>query len=136
MKRLLLPLLFLIFYSCKTYYISPASFKEQITGTVPFHLKNEGTSYLATKMEAIQCRDKNGQDIMLQNTPSVEARFIEKNGKKRTFYFNTVAFQNDTIFGGKSMLIPGLLSSIPFDSLSKIEIQKGGKQFRNGGTEY
>lgn len=136
MKKLLIPLLFLVFYSCKTYYISPASFKEQITSTVPFRLKNEGTSYLATKMEAIQCVDKNGHDVMLQNTPSVEVRFIEKNGKKKTFYFNTVAFQNDTIFGGKSMLIPGLTSSMPFDSLSKIEIQKGGKQFKNKGSEY
>lgn len=127
MKRSLWILFLLALASCKTYYITPDSFKAQITSTTPFNLKDQPVSYLATKIKQIQCTDKKGNEIFLENSPSVEMKVIKKDGKTAIFYFNTVIFQDNTLRGSKSIFLPGITATIPLDSIAKIEVQNGGK---------
>lgn len=123
--------------SCSTYTITPEQFKEQFTAagtgmdTVrvnnPLFPSNKIT-YRANRLQTITVLDKQGLITYLDNSPSLEMRVTQKNGKKRTMYFDTVELRNDTLYGNGSRLI-GAARQIPFDSIVKIEIQEGGKKF-------
>jgi hypothetical protein len=56
-------------------------------------------------------------------------RITHINGKKYLFYFDTIILENDTLKGSRSRFIPNLTRKIPFDSIAKIEVQEGGKNY-------
>lgn len=140
-SKLLIVLLFFLFYSCKTYTITPDSFKEQILKVNPLSMKPDADSkvkvglskitftYKSNGINYIKVIDKKGEKDLIQNSPSIEMRITLKNNKKHHFYFDTVYLQNDTLFGGKSRFIPNIITKIPFEEIQKIEIQDGGKKF-------
>lgn len=123
--------------SCKTYLIPIESFEHQFAGIDSTSLREvriEGATYdtyLANPIEKIDCFDKQGNHFQLDNSPAIEIRFTygEKN-KKITFYFDRVIKEDTLIIGGQSRFIPSLIKAIPFNSVSKIEIQNGGKNFK------
>lgn len=127
------------FYSCKTYTITPENLREQLSDTNSSTLKkvkinnplNYGNlTYEANQVKKIQVINKKGTQETLENSPALEMRVTLKNKKRYHFYFDTVVIQNDTLSGGRSRFISGLKRKIPFDSIQKIEIQDGGKNFK------
>ena len=113
------------------------SFEQQFTGIDSTSLREvrivgvAHDTYLANPIEKIECLDKQGNSVKLDNSPAIEIRFTygEKN-KKTIFYFDRVIKEDTLIIGGQSRFIPSLTKVIPFDSVSKIEIQNGGKNFK------
>lgn len=128
----------MILFSCKTYTISKASFKSQFTKTKemkdkevvinnPLFLGN--ITYVANDIKSLNVIDKEGKNVNIPNTPSLEMRITHKNGTKYHFYFDTITLENNVLKGSRSRFMPNLTRSIPFDSIAKIEVQEGGKDF-------
>ena len=110
---LTLDLLFL--NSCTTYYISVNSFKEQFKDGL-----------ITAKTKTINCIDKTGNPISLTNTHNLEIRFTYGEKNKRTvFYFDSMFVNDSTVTGSESIFIKSLKKIILFDSITKIELQKG-----------
>jgi len=55
--------------------------------------------YPANQIRSIECVDKEGNFILLQNSPSMEIRFTDKNNKKTAFYFDGVYLTDTLIIG-------------------------------------
>ncbi len=123
--------------SCKSYYISVESFKEQfaeIDSTVFKFVKTRGPAgdiveYRANPIEYIKCIDKDNNQIELKNSPSIEIRFTEKNKKRTVFYFDLVFLQDTMIIGDISRFIY-YQKSISINNIKLIEIQDGHKNFK------
>ncbi len=141
MKNNIFVILFIIgvviLVSCQTYFIPVESFEHQFATIDSTSLKEvrikgaRHSTYLANPIKKIECVDKQGNAYQLDNGPSIEIRFTygEKN-KKAIFYFDRVIKQDSLIIGGQSRIIPSLLKTIPFSTVSKIEVQDGEKNFR------
>ena len=130
--------LLLIIISCKTYTIPTESFKNQFTKTENIQEKEVeinnpllygNLKYSANNIKTLNVIDKKGNKLTIPNSPSLEMRITHKNGKKYLFYFDTIILENDTLKGSRSRFIPNLTNKIPFDSIEKIEVQEGGKNY-------
>ncbi len=138
MKKILLICCLAGLYSCTTYTVAPGSFREQFvtTGDTMRDMKvndplfgNSDIVYKGNSIKTIKVLDKSGNTKYIDNSPSIEMRVTQKNGKKRIMYFDTVELRNDTLYGEGSRLLGGFVRKIPFDSIVKIEIQDGGKNY-------
>jgi hypothetical protein len=127
----------LLLSSCKTYFIPVDSFRRQFAG-----LDSSGSRLVVTKdpfggktvyktypIDSILCVDKNGVNMVLKVSPSIEVRFTDKQDKKTVFYFDLMVVRNDTVTGGRSRFIPSLKRSIPLSNVKTIEVQDGGKKY-------
>lgn len=128
----------LLMFSCKTYTVTPESFKTQFTQIndsvrkqveINNPLFYSKIKYLSNNVKYLNVYDKKGNIFFMQNSPSLEMRVTLSNGKRKIVYFDTVSLENDTLRGGKSRFIPGLTSVIPFNQIIKIELQEGGKNY-------
>ncbi len=128
----------LLVFSCRTYTISTSSFREQMIKAKsenmteveinnPLFYRNIRCS--SNNIDQLIVKDKTGNKICMNNSPSIELRVTYRNGKKFHFYFDTVILENDTLKGGRSRFAQNLTQSIPLDSIVKIEVQDGGKNF-------
>ena len=131
--------LILMLVSCKSYTIPIDSFKEQLVNTNSSNQKTVtinnplyygNISYAANNIDKIIVLDKNGNEKTLNNSGSIEMRITHKNGKKYHMYFDTVLLENDTLKGSRSRFLQHLKRQIHIDSISKIEVQDGKKDFR------
>lgn len=142
MKKYIFILFFsLILISCKTYTISPDSFKEQLVNTTSESMTDSKINnpllysfgstikYKTNNIEYIRVLDKNGKEIMLKNKPSLEMKVKTKNRKSFIFYFDTVYLENDSLKGSGSRFIK-FDKAIPLSEISEIYIQDGKKNFR------
>ncbi|PVX45824.1 hypothetical protein C8C85_1630 [Flavobacterium sp. 103] len=130
---------FLSLFSRTTYTITPESFKEQFDGVNLESFRevkvrnpmNEYSPlvYKANQLKKIVVVDENTHRIILDNSPKLETRFTLKDGKRTTFYFDTIALENGFLIGQKSRMIP-IAGKVEFDRIQKIEIQNGGKQYK------
>lgn len=87
--------------------------------------------YLANPITKIKCTDKNGNPYEMDNSPAIEIRFTYSDNfknKRTTFYFDRVYVTDKTVTGFRSRFMR-LVKTIPLDSIKKIEVQKGGKNF-------
>lgn len=133
-KTICIILLLAVTISCKTYTVAPQSFREQllksevskdVVVTNPFG----GTiTYKANTLTTINVVAKDGSEVELANSPSLEMRVTLASGKRRIMYFDTVFLRNDTLYAEGSRFL-GAKRQYPFDSIVKIEIQDGGKKF-------
>lgn len=141
MKRKLVQLcLLLLVVSCKTYTISPENFRKQFVEDNANTLKdarvnNPLTSltdikYQANTLKYLNVYDKNGQLNFIRNSPSTEIRVTLNNGSKKIFFLDTVVIENDTLKGSKSRLL-GIKDKVPFNTIVKIEVQDGQKNYYN-----
>ncbi|RLD87753.1 MAG: hypothetical protein DRJ09_09680 [Bacteroidetes bacterium] len=74
---------------------------------------------------------KNEKPSELTNSHAIEIRFTYgKMSKKTTFYFDTILLTNSVVIGQRSRLISSLTKEIPVNSITKIEVQNGGKKIR------
>jgi hypothetical protein len=121
--------------------MSVGSLKEQFAGIDSTNLKEveiggggilmvSGNRYLANPITTIKCTDKSGNPATLQNGPSIETRFTYGENNKRTvFYFDQIYVTDSTITGVKSRFIPSIRKTIPLNSVTKIEVQDGKKNY-------
>ena len=124
--------------SCKTYYISVDSFKQQfaVSDTSKFkQVKTQGplgdvVKYKTYPIDVIKCADKNGNQVTLTNSPALEIRFTDINNKRTTFYFDRIFVKGDSVQGGQSRIITSMVKTIPLNTVKLIEIQDGGKKFK------
>ena len=129
----------LLIISCKTYTIPTDSFRNQMINANSGNMKKVEINnpltfgkltYSANNIKSLIVIDKNGNELIKENKPSIEMRVTHINGKKYHFYFDTVILENDTLKGGRSRFIKSLTRQIPMDSIVKIEVQDGGKNFK------
>jgi hypothetical protein len=126
-------------FSRTTYTITPKSFKEQFDGVNLDSFKvvkvrnpmNEYSPlvYKANQLKKIIVVDENTHRLILDNSPVLETRVTLKDGKRKTFYFDTLALENGFLIGEKSRLMP-IIGKVEFDAIEKIEIQNGGKRYK------
>jgi len=57
-------------------------------------------------------------------------RLINNEGEKFTMYFDTVVIKNDTLIGRRSRFISGIKHKVPFNTISKVFVQDGQKDFK------
>jgi hypothetical protein len=126
----------LLLASCKTYQIPKELFAEQFHSFDSSDLKQVtitgavNASYLANPIERIQCRDKNGNAVELNTSPSIEIRFTHGTKNKKTiFYFDRVFLADTLVFGAPSRITASLIKSVPINEVTKIEVQDGRKNF-------
>ena len=129
----------LIFFliSCKTYYISIDSFKEQFAGMDSSKWKEVTTrgpmgdkiKYKTPPIDIIKCVDKTGNAVELKNSPSLEIRFTDNNNKKTIFYFDLISVDKTFVNGVQSRFITSIRKTIPISTIKTIEIQDGKKKF-------
>jgi hypothetical protein len=134
---LVMPLLLMGLLACKTYTIPVDSFKHQFAPSKASPSKSVTTidpwgkrySYHTLNVDSIQVVDKNGKTTWLKSAPSLEMRVTHSGGKRTVFYFDLTRFDGDTIEGSISRLIPTWKKKVPISTVSKIEIQNGGKNY-------
>jgi hypothetical protein len=129
-------IIIIAFACCKTYYISLNSFKEQFSGIDSSNFRMVFTQgplgdivdYLANPIDSIQCTDKNNNPFVLENSPSLEIKFIDNKNKKTTFYFDRIIVQDTIITGylAKSIIHK---KSISINNIKQIQIRDGRKDF-------
>jgi hypothetical protein len=137
----LIPALLLFAWSCKTYTIPVASLREQFGGMDSARLRKvtmvgpageagRRYHYLANPYPLIHCKDAQLQDHMLQSGPSIEIRFTYRPGNRRViFYFDRIFVTDSTVTGVESRFLPSMRKTILLDSVTKIEVQDGHKNF-------
>ncbi len=137
MKKAAIILTLLILTSCSTYTVTPEQLKEQFMAagegmdTVKVNnplFRYHNITYTANRLKKITVLDKQGLINYLDNSPSLEMRITQKNGKRQVMYFDTTELRNDTLYGSNSRFL-GTQRKVPFDSIAKIEIQDGGKNY-------
>jgi hypothetical protein len=135
-STLLLFITIIFLPSCKTYYISVESFKEQFAGLEPTKeviTRGPGgdkATYMTYPIDSIKCVEKNGAAYILLASPSLEMRFTYGDKNKQTiFYFDLIRLNDTLLTGGQSRFIPSIKKSISLNSITKIEIQDGHKKF-------
>ncbi|KFF07483.1 hypothetical protein [Flavobacterium reichenbachii] len=132
MNKFLILLICFSLFSCKTYTISPESFKEQF-GNIEYDLSTSKSIIGSIYYNGYQIKkfiviDKNEKKEILENKPSLEMRVTLNNRNRKVFYFDSMKLQNDTLIGHKSRFFPKMITKIPFNDISKIEIQESGKK--------
>jgi hypothetical protein len=89
----------------------------------------ERYDYLANPITEVECFDKMGNSARLTNSPSIEMRITEINGKRTVFYFDRIFVTDSTLTGVKSRFAPLINKTIKLKDIRKIEIQDGKKNF-------
>ena len=128
---------FLLINGCITYYIPIQSFQEQFQEITEANLRTvkvQGpggyiTEYKANPIEEISCFDKDGNQFTIQNSPSIEVRFTDKNNKTTILYFDRIFLKDTLIVGDISRFLPGL-KTLSINEIKLIEVQDGHKNFR------
>jgi len=144
-KQIILLGILSLLFSCKTYTITVDSFREQMADAKSKNLKEveinhplfysissskRNLIYEANNIKSIVVIDKKGNKIKLENSPKLEMRITQKNGKKNILLFDTVIVENDTLKGARSRIIQNLKREIPLNDIKKIEIQDSGKVYK------
>ena len=131
-KSLLLLIVSFTMFSCKTYTITPQSFKEQF-GKIDYDLSTSRSIvgsiyYNGYQIKKINVDSKDGETKIIDNAPSLEMRITLKNSKRKHFYFDSMKLKNDTLTGYKARFFPKAIVKVPFSEIVKIEIQESGKK--------
>jgi len=134
---IIFPLVLIGLVGCQTYYIPIESFKEQFKGIDSTKLQTVQTQgpagyygeYLANPIENIYCIDKDDNPVTLQNSPTIEIRFTDKNNKKTIFYLDRMYLQDTLIIGDRSRFV-GARKEISINDVKLIEVQDGKKNFQ------
>jgi hypothetical protein len=130
-------LVFVLTASCANYYLTTDSLRKQFSGIDSTKLRRvtvrgpvgERDAYLANPIDTIECVDKEGNPGRLIDSPSIEMRVTETNGKRTVFYFDRVFVTDSTLLGVQSRFISSIRKTIRLKDIKKIEIQDGKKNF-------
>ncbi len=127
-KRLLLFFIAAILLSgCATYHISVESLQAQLKGTkveMKENLLIPVDNIYGNGLANVKVLDKHDKEHTIHVNKHTGVRITQKDGKRTTFYFETLLLFNGTINGSKTHLFNAHIKPIRFEDISKIEIQK------------
>jgi hypothetical protein len=123
--------------SCSTYLIPVESFKNQFAGMKETDMKEvmvqgplgERTTYKTFPQDSVDCTNKKGQRVRLEKIPSLEIRFTDVHNRKTVYYFDRIFVTDTTVIGTYSRIL-GLQKAIPLETIKKVELQNGSKNYR------
>jgi hypothetical protein len=132
MKRslnVLLPLVMLL-CSCSTYHITTKSLVEQLAKTTEEDKKTLLIAFpvfipftvTGNSIQMITVFDKNEQKVVLPVTFKTGVRISKKNGKRKTFYLNTLLIKDSLLTGKNDHFIGVAIKPINLNDVDKIEI--------------
>ena len=136
MKKLCLSALIvagLTLSSCTTYHLSTQSLLEQFAGS---QKQKKITILIAppflffpgvvdgNDLREITVLDNHEKPHTIPVTRHTDVRITRNNGKKTTFYFNTLLLKDSTITGNKTHFFKSNIKPVKFADISKIELQK------------
>jgi hypothetical protein len=122
---------------CATYHISTESLLQQFVDVQP---EKKVTNFAPTggligallftrtvegnSLNKITVLDAKEQQQTLNVTRATSVRITKKDGKKVTFYFNTLLLKDSTITGSKTHFVNAKIKPVRFADIDKIELQK------------
>src|SRR5438105_12992952 len=121
-----------LFTSCATYHLSTQSLLEQFATTQ----KQEKVNYIfafpfvfpgtvtGNSLTEIKVLDQNGKELVIPVTHHTGVRISKKDGKRNTFYFDTLIIQDSTITGKKDHFFGINIKPINLNDIQKIELQR------------
>ena len=129
MKRYTLPavLCLLLLSGCATYYITTQSLRDQLAGTKMEKKPNlliPVDNIKGNNLITVNVLDKKEQPYTLKITQRTGVRIKQNNGKKVTFYFNTLQVTDSTITGSKTHLYNAKIKPVLLRNITSIELQK------------
>jgi hypothetical protein len=95
--------------------------KETILVAFPFFFPFTITG---NSLQHINVLDKNEKEYMLFVTNRTGVRVTKKDGKRKTFYFNTLIVQDSTITGKNDHFLGININPINLNNIEKIELQE------------
>jgi len=118
--------------SCATYHMTTQSLIEQLTDTqkekkvtvlvaFPFFVPFVVTG---NSLQQVKVLDKKGKEFVVPVTNHTGIRVTKKDGKRKTFYFNTLIIQDSIITGKNDHFIGTNIKPINLNNIEKIELQK------------
>ncbi len=122
----------LLLSSCATYHMTTQSLIEQLADTqkekkvtvlVAFPLFFPGV-VTGNSLLQVKVLDKNGKECVIPVTNHTGVRLTKKDGKRKTFYFNTLIIQDSIITGKNDHFIGTNIKPINLNNIEKIELQK------------
>jgi hypothetical protein len=122
--------------SCKTYYMTPNSLKEQLQNIDPNKIKDaydfrlglvgvalKGGKNFYNGIDKIKVTDKTGKSTQINVTAKTAIRLTNSKGKRLQLYFDSVFLRDSLVYGSRSHFITLPVKPLSLDSLVKIEIQ-------------
>lgn len=122
----------LLVSSCATYHITTQSLIEQLANTqkekkvtllVVFPLFFPGV-VTGNSLREVKVLDINGKECIIPVTNRTGVRVTKKDGKRKTFYFNTLIIHDSIITGKNDHFIGININPINLNNIEKIELQK------------
>jgi hypothetical protein len=124
--------------ACATYTLPVNSLTEQLqeakSNTKQINTKLNGPtvmgnfSYQMNGVDTLKVYNSKGQIVKIKNAPSIEMQLTLKNGKIRTYYFDSVTLTNDSIKGCYSRFL-NRYSTIAIKDIKSIGVQNAKKGF-------
>jgi len=118
---------------CATYNLSTQSLLEQFANSG----QEKKTNYIVAfpyaffpgrvtgnTLREVKVLDQNGQEHVISVRNRTAVRITKKDGKKNTFYFDTLIIQDSTITGKKDHFLGINIKPINLKDVHKIELQK------------
>lgn len=122
----------LLLGSCSTYHLTTQSLLEQFASTktekkvnyiVAFPFVFPGT-VTGNSLRKIKVLDSKEQEQVIRITNRTGVRITKKDGKRSTFYFDTLIIRDSTITGKKDHFFGINIQPINLNKIQKIELQK------------
>lgn len=123
--------------SCKTYYMTPNSLKQQLQDIDPnkisdaydFRLGLIGVVFKGGKnfyngIDSIKVSDKNGKKLEIPVSTNTSVRLTDKKDRRVSLYFDSMFIRDSLVYGSRSHYITLPITPMNVDNLTKIEIQK------------
>jgi hypothetical protein len=118
--------------SCATYHITTQSMVQQFANT---QKETKVTVVIAppiffpgivtgNSLRTIKVFDKTEKEVILPVTNHTGVRITKKDGRRNTFYFNTLIIQDSTMTGKKDHFFGINIKPINLNNIQKIELQK------------
>jgi hypothetical protein len=125
-------ILLLFISSCTTYHISTQSLLNQLADTqkekklnmlfvFPFFFPGVVTG---NTLRQVKVLDKNEKECVIPVTNHTGVRITKKDGKRKTFYFDTLIIRDSTITGKNDHFLGINIKPINLNNIEKIELQK------------
>jgi hypothetical protein len=115
---------------CATYHVSTESLIEQAANSgqqkketyfAPFYVP---FSVTGNSLKEIKVLDKNEQETVLPVTNHTGVRITKNDGKRKTFYFNTLLIKDSMITGKNDHFIGTNIKPINLNNVKRVEIQR------------
>jgi hypothetical protein len=117
---------------CATYHLSTQSLIVQLANTQPERKVNVIIALplffrgevMGNSLKEVSVLDKNDKEVVLPVTRHMGIRITQKDGKRNTFYFDTLILRDSLITGKKDHFFGINLNPINLNNVQKIELQR------------